>query len=346
LASGPASDEDGATWSGDTITGGEGDDDIEGGSGNDLIFGNGTPDTGRDEDDIIGGGSANDGKIDDDRLGNGASLLDGRDVIHGDSGVNAAGDDDVIVGDNGWIKRPGTKQTGIGPDGATIDQFDRETLMVQTRPAASTFGGDFISGNGGHDELYGQAGNDYVEGGDGSDAIVGDLGKVTTDLLGNGGPVADLCTGPVTITTNSPFLSQTLCVAGTLFRRVELFAYNDTQSATVVEGADVLLGLDGADWIHGGAGADLINGDGDGGSLIADSTFPYTQTATDPNPATSDNDRLFGGDSNRNGTVNSTLGGNGDALWGGRGRDMLYGGNGDDMLDVRPDGVYPSTWSA
>ncbi len=46
---------------------------------------------------------------------------------------------------------------------------------------------------------------------------------------------------------------------------------------------------------------------------------------------------MFGGDSNGAGTVSSVTGGNGDAVWGGRGHDHTYGGRGDDMLDVRPD---------
>ena len=37
--------------------------------------------------------------------------------------------------------------------------------MVQVNPANGTFGNDFVAGNGGHDELYGQAGDDAVEGG-------------------------------------------------------------------------------------------------------------------------------------------------------------------------------------
>jgi hypothetical protein len=40
------------------------------------------------------------------------------------------------------------------------------------------------------------------------------------------------------------------------------------------------------------------------------------------------------------------LGGNGDAMWGGRGDDHLFGGRGDDMLDVHPDPQFPTTWTA
>ncbi len=341
-------------WKGDVISGGLGDDAIEGNHGNDLIFGNAlnAGDGGQDEDDIVGGGSADDGVIDDSRLNLGANLLDGADTIHGDSTNNITGDDDAITGDNAWVVRLNTKQAGPGPGGTTVDQWNRDTRMTTATTGVGTFGNDFISGNGGHDELFGQGGNDYAEGGYGSDAIIGDLGKVTTDLLGNGGSVPDICAA-ATISPNEPFIQEQVCQPRTLFRLVQLYAYDDTQTAgtgAVVAGSDVLLGLDGDDWIHGGAGADLINGDGDGGGEIVDPNATYTKTITDPNPATLDADRLFGGDSNGAGVVtvnaNGTDVGNGDAVWGGRGRDHSYGGRGDDMLDVRPDALFPATWQA
>ena len=355
---GGAPDEDGAHnagWLGDTVLGGDGDDEIEGNHGNDLLLGN------ADEDDIAGGGSANDGKIFDGvRVGNGGALLDGADIVHGDDppslvpeelpadlpgfAADRVGDDDVAVGDNGWIERTGAAITGTNSDGAAVDIAVREVAMTTVRPAGGTFGDDFVAGNGGHDELYGQAGDDALEGGWGSDALVGDLGKVTTELL-DGTNV--LCGPPTFLEPNEPFVGENVCQNGTLFRLVELFAFDDTNAATVAAGADVLLGGDGADWMHGGAGSDLAQGDGDGGAEFqAPAPLDYTSDVTDPNPSSADADRVFGGDSQGHGTVNAVLGGNGDALWGGRGRDHLYGGNGDDMLDVRNDALFPATWAA
>jgi Ca2+-binding RTX toxin-like protein len=350
-ATGTADEDGGAAWLGDVILGGVGDDELEGNHGNDLIFGNGDGVPGHDEDDITGGGSADDGKIDDDRLNLGAGLLDGHDTIHGDDGLDDAGDDDVIVGDNAWIVRLATKQVGDGPavgiDPTEIDQYDRDARMTQVKPAAGTFGNDFIAGNGGNDELYGQDGDDAVEGGWGSDAIVGDLGKVTTNLLGVGDDDG-VCGTPGTISPNEPFVRVAVCQPGTLFRLVQLYAYDDAPGApTPVTGSDVLLGGDGDDWIHGGAGSDLINGDGDGLSeIVPDPALGYTSTIEDPNPDTADKDRIFGGDSNGTGTVDPVLGGDGDAIWGGRGDDHTYGGHGDDMLEVRPDDIFPATWAA
>ncbi len=344
----------GAGWHGDIVRGGLGDDYIEGNHGNDLLFGNGDGENGQDEDDIAGGGSANDGFIDDDRAGLGVALLDGFDTIHGDNGDNSVGDDDAVIGDNGWVRKLATKQVGpAGPDGQPVDQFERSTQMTVVRAANGTFANDFISGNGGHDELFGQQGDDYVEGGYGSDAMVGDLGKVTTDLFtDNAGNAA--CGAARTISPNEPFVQEPVCQQGTLFRLVQLYAFNDTVTTgtnAVAAGNDVMLGLDGDDWMHGGPGADMMNGDGDGGAEIDDPNLPGATTIiTDPNAVSADYDRIFGADSNGSGTVSSVVGGNGDVVWGGRGHDHTYGGRGDDMLDVRPDPTntvnFPRQWSA
>jgi Ca2+-binding RTX toxin-like protein len=348
-ATGTADEDDDAPneWLGDVILGGVGDDEIEGNHGNDLIFGDGTAGPGHDEDDIAGGGSANDGKIfDNARAGLGAALLDGADTIHGDSTDDEVGDDDAAIGDNGWVKRLGTTQTGAGPDGQPVDIVGRDVQMGQVMPASGTFGNDFVAGNGGHDELYGQAGDDAVEGDWGSDAVLGDIGKVTTDLLGDGAGDG-VCTPPRTIAPQEPFVTADVCQPGTLFRLVQLFAFDDNQ-ATSVKGKDVMLGGDGDDWMHGGAGQDLIQGDGDADPLSehAHPSLPGVTVVEDPNPASADVDRIFGGDSNGAGTVNAVTGGNGDAIWGGRGNDHTYGGRGDDMLDVHPDPQFPTTWSA
>jgi Ca2+-binding RTX toxin-like protein len=361
-------------WLGDVILGGIGDDEIEGNHGNDLMFGNGrpgTPDNEHDEDDIAGGGSANptapagnpgasSSKIfDNAREGLGAALLDGFDTIHGDSANNTVGDDDAVVGDNGWVQRLATKQAGPGPEKdangnpIAIDQFDRNVQMTTTKAVDGTFANDFISGNGGHDELYGQQGDDYVEGGFGSDAMVGDLGKVTTDLFtDNTGNAA--CGAARTISPNEPFVQEPVCQPGTLFRLVQLHAFNDNATAgqtPVAAGNDVMLGLDGDDWMHGGPGTDMMNGDGDAGAESDHPSLPGVTVVADPNGASADNDHIFGGDSNGSGGLpNADKGGNGDAVWGGRGHDHTYGGRGDDMLEVRPDPNnavnFPPEWSA
>ncbi len=351
-------DDTAGEWLGDVIFGDDGDDEIEGNHGNDLIFGNGSAVGAgpvEDEDDITGGGSANDGKIDDDRAGLGDRLRDGADVIHGDAFEDAGGfldtddavgDEDAIIGDNGWVKRSGPNQAGSGPDGVAFDVVGRDVRMVQASTPVGSFGDDHVLGNGGHDELYGQGGDDAVEGGWGSDAVIGDLAKVTTELLLPGPrPQTSLCRTARTIAPREPFVSADVCQDGTLFRLVQLYAFDDTVPGTVVAGKDVLLGGDGDDWMHGGAGQDLMQGDGDGLGFTT-GPLPGVEYVVDPNSTSADVDRMFGGDSNGAGTVNTTTGGDGDAIWGGRGDDHTYGGRGDDMLDVHPDGLFPATWEA
>ena len=63
-------------------------------------------------------------------------------------------------------------------------------------------------------------------------------------------------------------MTADVCQDGTLFRLVELYAFDDT-TPTAVSGKDVMLGGDGDDWMHGGAGQDLMQGDGDGGRVQA-----------------------------------------------------------------------------
>jgi hypothetical protein len=220
-------------------------------------------------------------------------LLDGADIIHGDTGDDAAGDEDAIIGDNGWVARLDSVQAGTGPDGAAFDIVGRNVRMVDVRPPDGTYGNDHVLGNGGHDELHGQGGHDGVEGGWGSDAVIGDLAKVTTDLLGVGTDAP--CEPARTIAPNEPFVSAHVCQDGTLFRLVEQFAFDDTAAATVVNGNDVLLGGDGDDWMHGGAGQDLMQGDGDGGAETPHPTLPGVTVIEDPNLASADVDRMFGG---------------------------------------------------
>ena len=138
-------------------------------------------------------------------------------------------------------------------------------------------------------------------------------------------------------------MTADVCQDGTLFRLVQLFAFDDTARRPSVNGNDVLLGGDGDDWMHGGAGQDLMQGDGDGAGFTT-GPLPGVEYIVDPNDDSADVDRMFGGDSNGAGTVDPVLGGNGDAIWGGRGNDHTYGGRGDDMLDVHPDPLFPTTW--
>ena len=129
----------------DTITSGDGDDQIDGGAGDDTIFGV----RGKDQ---IEGGAGDDtihGGQDDDRIDGGA----GNDAIHG--GL----DDDRIEGGAGDDRIHG----GQGEDQINGDAGDDNILGGR--------GEDQIEGGDGNDTINGGQGDDQIEGGAGDDDI-------------------------------------------------------------------------------------------------------------------------------------------------------------------------------
>ncbi|MCH8242430.1 MAG: hypothetical protein IH897_07460 [Planctomycetes bacterium] len=280
-----AIDEDGG---GDEMHGGPGVDYMEGNHGSDWMFGD------QDEDDMIGGNSAGDGVI-----GGGVpptNLKDGDDTMSGND------EDDVMIGDNGTIVRPVDGVTGIWDRhvGGPFDLAVRVVTMSHLPEQEGAFGHDFMLGNDGHEDMYGQLGDDFMDGNDGEDAMVGDLGQIT-NRVEDGSRQRD-------IMIPAPFLEDTLFELDTFTRTVELFSFLTGEGA---EGNDVMLGSDGRDSLHGGPGNDFMNGDGD------------SVDGTDPVPETDDEDHVFGGDGD-------------DVMWGGRSHDHLWGGHGDDHIDVSP----------
>jgi Ca2+-binding RTX toxin-like protein len=296
-----AVDED-ADWLGDVMNGNEGHDYMEGNHGADLMSGD------ADEDDLAGGGSAADGQVTDDQGSfiadrSGANMNDGHDVLRGNA------DDDTMAGDNAAITRP-LDETGAWTShtgGNGYDLFVRSTTMSETPEHDAAAGNDFMLGNDGHDDMFGQRHDDYMEGNEGEDAIVGDLGNITDSIVGGSGD-------GTFIDINPPFLEDNIDVPGTLDREVELFSDETGQGA---EGNDIILGddldsetPDANDRLHGGPGDDLMNGNGPGNQA-------------NPNSLEDGEDYVFGGDGS-------------DALWGGIGHDHIWGGWGNDYLDVAP----------
>jgi hypothetical protein len=215
-----------------------------------------------------------------------------------------------MLADNGSIVR----QTDDGgfwirlQGGNGFDLVLREAIMTQIVPEqALAFGHDYLKGNGGVDDMYGQQGNDYMEGDYGEDAMVGDLGYIANNLMGDGldDPVLDQFIRP-----NEPFFSDTIYVTGSLYRPMILFLFTEEDGAA---GQDTLLGDDGNDSLSGGPGSDIMNGDGDG----------LGGESNDPNLDTQDEDHLFGGEGD-------------DVMWGGRGHDHLWGGYDNDYMDIKP----------
>ena len=284
-----AIDEDGG---GDVMHGGDGDDHMEGNHGSDLMFGDGG------EDDLIGGSTEGIGLSGGSEVFGGvvpANLLDAHDVIYGGD------EDDVIVGDNAAVIRSAalegpwiTRSGGIGPSGGPFDFVVRGVVMGGAPgfpledPGA--FGNDYIAGDAGEDDLYGQFGSDFLAGGPGEDALVGDQGLVTKNIIGDGVEDAGLPIGAL-ISAEQPFTEDVIFPIDTLLRRVELFAF---VTGDPRNGDDTLLGGDNGDSLHGGAGDDLMNGN-------------------------AGEDRLFGGDDD-----DVAWGGpDHDHLFGGHGADTL-----------------------
>jgi Ca2+-binding RTX toxin-like protein len=290
-------DEDGG---GDLMYGNEGDDFMEGNHGADLMYGN------EGEDDMWGGSSSDATGV----VGSGTppdNLVDTNDIMRGGE------DDDVLIGDNGvivratdgsgiWLRHQGPRANG---DGTPFDMVVRNVGVTQSPEEPGAFGNDWMQGNDGDDEGYGQQGDDYMEGNNGEDALLGDLGLITSSVQDG--------SNEQVIAPPGPFLEETLYPAGSFYRQFTLFSFTGVPAAA---GNDIILGGDDRDSIHGADGDDILNGDGD-------ATILDTVTGVDPNPLTADVDKVFGGDGD-------------DVVWGGRDDDNLWGGHGDDHLDVRP----------
>jgi len=258
-----------ATYFGDRILGGAGDDVlfglggadlIQGGAGNDRIDGgaNGDRILGQDGHDQLFGGYGNDqieGNAGEDFLDGGA---DTDQLLGGD-------DDDELLG-------------GGGPndllDGGNGDDILR----------GSDDGPDTILGGAGRDRIFGNGGNDIISGGSGDDIIDGGLGD---DLI-EGGAGSDLITGGGhhdTIYGHS--------VSGAGDDNAVDYIYGDygTNGNEFTAGRDQLFGQGGNDFLYGEGDDDLIQG-GAGASNLVDYGAGESGTPSDfvpptptPNPA-------------------------------------------------------------
>jgi|GEM_PF-575588 Ca2+-binding RTX toxin-like protein len=286
------------------LAGNAGADSLQGGSAADTIEGDAGPDT------IIGGGGNDSlrGGDDDDQIDGRA----GNDAIDGDSG------DDVLAGgaDNDTINGSAGADILIGETGndVLIGGDDNDQLIAGD-------GNDAVNGNAGDDVLTGGAGNDTQDGGDGTDRLIesadadisvlaASLTGIGTDVLANI-EVAEISGGnSANVIDVSAFTGLTTVRGGT---------GNDTVTGSAQN--DVLLGEGGADLINGGAGNDQIFGG----------------TSNDTLDGDDGNDLLRGEDGDdvlRGGLGRDTLNGNQgrDDADGGEGNDIAFGGGGVDTL--------------
>jgi Ca2+-binding RTX toxin-like protein len=173
----------------DTIHGQLGVDTIHGNDGNDLVVGDevGNPPGG---DDLLFGDAGEDtmfgGPGDDDVIG-GADGADG-DHLFGDDGL------DFVLGDDGSVNRTGPREShavtfsGGGTKGDDLHGgADRDRLFGQGNSDAGAV--DEVFGDGGSDEVYGDAPDPAFDTGDGMDVVHGNVG---TDLVSGGNGADDV----------------------------------------------------------------------------------------------------------------------------------------------------------
>ena len=164
----PATTERG-TGAADTLTGGEGNDNIDGEGGNDALLGGAGGD-------YINGGAGNDriwGQDGNDGLAGGA----GDDLAYGQAGADTlagGAGDDTLLGGEGYDQIRGDE----GAD-KLWGESGRDTL--EGGAGADVLGGgdgnDSLRGGAGVDYVWGEAGDDTIEGGAARDLLVGGSGN-------------------------------------------------------------------------------------------------------------------------------------------------------------------------
>ena len=301
----------------DLVRGGTGDDLVEAGPGADIAYGD-------DGDDVVVGGSSFDPGLrtpfTTDR--DGAGVPDAGDVIRGDGGPDGFDGSDLLAGDNALATRVAgpTGLNGAGP--AYVLQLD-DVATTSSVPAATTSGGDQLSGDGASDALFGQGGGDGLNGGDAQDYLEGNDGP---DALAGGPGDDDLLGG-----SSSPD-GRPLGSSGTRLGDLLAPAFDSSAAGLLDRGADQ---------IDGDAGADVVLGDN--GRVTrpmfwlreiarADESTTVDTSGPDVITGGDDADRLFGeggDDAIDAGTADDHVEGNegSDTVIGGLGSDTVIGGS-------------------
>jgi Ca2+-binding RTX toxin-like protein len=340
------------TGDGETIEGGDNQDDIVGGGGQDTLEGDADNDTiqGDDSDgDTLDGGSG---------TANVLTYAGASKSVRVDFSIADSGDDHVA-----------NFQTAIG--GSHDDTLiggsgdDRLEGGAGNDDISGNDGIDHLEGGDDDDDLEGGAGADEVNGGNGADTVIEDAAMIDT-VSGGPGPGDDTLTyanepGPVTVTLGGAVFDK-----ATTFEHLVGTAAGDTLTGDsqdqVIDGGqgnDVLDGGGGADTLNGGDGKDELHGDGGNAHLNGnggDDTIFGDSTPGDEVDGGDDFDiltyagvsanvvvNLGGGGDDSAANVEQVNGGNGDDkltgdvhnqfLYGGSGNDELRGGGGDDRLD-------------
>lgn len=272
-----------ASYTRDTITGGNGHDTVYSGEGNDWVDGGSG-------DDFLQGGTGNDtllGSAGWDQLigADGNDHLDGGD--HTDRMWGGMGDDYLFGGIGWWYDHldgePGNDRLDGGDGDDYLFGLSGNDTLNGGNGHDHLFGGtedDTLYGGWGGDYLYGEDGNDWMDGneegdqlygGNGHDTLRGGAGDVY-DYLDGGDGVDYLAGGGGDDVLNGSSGQDTLEGEGgndTLYGGTE----NDTLRGG--EGNDGLFGGDGTNTLTGGSGADRF---------LIWTTGTNTVTVTDPAP--------------------------------------------------------------
>jgi Ca2+-binding RTX toxin-like protein len=217
----------------DTLTGGAGDDTLDGGAGDDLVDGRGGSNT---LDLTIG--YLSDQTID-------LAITTAQDTGQGH---------DTILNITNIIGGPG-KNVLYGNAAANILKGYQDEDHLYGRG-----GDDLLYGSSGTDFLYGDAGDDLLAGGSGNDRLDGGDGVDTVDYSSTSNMTVNLATGVANAGWTSPYgegidtLVSIENVIGTPF-------------------ADIIIGSDLANRLVGGGGADGLSG-GDGDDVLFSHTGP------------------------------------------------------------------------
>ncbi|MGB5650012.1 MAG: calcium-binding protein, partial [Sedimenticolaceae bacterium] len=222
--------------------------------------------------------------------------------------VNSAPDSDIVEGGSGKDFIHG----GAGDDKLYATVL-ADAAAVKAGQGSLAYGGpsndegDFVSGQGGNDELYGSGrvdglfggdGDDLIYGGGGDDVIAGDWSAVVSPLSLN--------------TATYDYAWYSFDAEGN--RQFSLFGYSGGI------GSDRVYAGDGNDLVWGGAADDIIYGEVGNDRLNGD----YSGIDVDGNPALPS--RHHGNDFLSGGPGDDGINGNG-------GSDILLGGDGNDYLD-------------
>ena len=269
-----------------------------------------------------------------------------RDIIDGDGNANRIwggaeadviyareGNDAVFGGDEGTPGAPDKGDTILLGPGRDLAQGQGGSDIIFGEDGEDQIAGDLGTGTAGNDVIFGGGDGDILDGNDGNDTIRGGNGNDTV----RGGNGADSLFGD-----NDEDTLQGGSGGDRLFGNsgADVLA-GDTGSDTILGGGgnDTLRGGDGADALSGGNGNDTIDGDAQNdlvwGGNDADTLRGGPGADTLRGEAGRDTiDGGSGGDAINGGNQSDTLRGgpDNDRIWGGNQDDTLIGDAGADVL--------------